>query len=211
MARPHAKAGNEVGTRDGGARWRDRERGGGGIGAGKDKADGCGGVQIYCAIGFARAVNARKESVMDRGGGAAKGQCIDKSKGSTSTHSTPLAIDAGEVRARAYSLRREVGERRPDGWASWGSSGGSAESGLERNAEGACPQRVGGEPWKTCVPAPGGGRERGSLHAASDEDEYREGGERVVQYRGRVWGGRAVRSIRERERAYDQGQQPVSV
>ena len=52
------------------------------------------------------------------GGGAAKGhgQCTDKSKGSTSTHSTPLAIDAGEVRARAYSLRREVGERRPEEW-----------------------------------------------------------------------------------------------
>lgn len=35
-------------------------------------------------------------------------------------------------------------------------------------------------------------------------------GERVVQYRERVWGGRAVRRVRERERAYDQGQQPES-
>ena len=96
--------------------------------------------------------------------------------------------------------------------ASWGSSGGSAESGLERNAEGACPQRVGGEPWKTCLPAPGGGRERG-LHGASDEDQSRSGGERRAGGSvSRAGLGRegGAEGPGKRKRAYDQGQQPES-
>lgn len=64
-------------------------------GRGRGRADIlCNRIRVGCQLekGVCHAVD------RGTGGGAAKGQCTDKSKGSTSTHSTPLAIDASEVR-----------------------------------------------------------------------------------------------------------------
>lgn len=73
----------------------------------EDKALDGAGVQIYCAIGFERAVNAEKESVMDLARAVqGKGQC----------EQGDVNITVSEWTARAYSFRGELGERRPDEW-----------------------------------------------------------------------------------------------
>ncbi len=112
-------------VRNGGARWRHRERKrrnrGGEL---EDKALDGAGVQIYCAIGFERAVNAEKESVMDLAR-AVQGKA-SASKG------TSILLS---VSGRPEPIVSEGSSER-EGQTSGSSGARSAESGLEKERGG---------------------------------------------------------------------------